>query len=61
MGFIFKNPGLSHKWERRFMCDFLNNSGTTQKRAGKFGQTFRRGLLHKQTTQISTTDDEKWN
>jgi len=43
------------------MNNVLNNSGTAQSRAGKFGQTLSRGLLHKQTIQISTRDEEQLN
>jgi len=42
----FKNPGLSHKWELRFVGKVLNTSGTNENSAGKFGLSLRRMLLN---------------
>jgi hypothetical protein len=61
MGFIFQNPSLRHKWERRFMGNFLNNSGTTDGREGKYDWNLSRGLLNTSSMQMSTVADKQHN
>jgi len=61
MGIIFRNPSSSHKWERRFVSNVLNKSGTTDNRNDKSDWNISSCLLNTSSIQMSTVADEQHN